>query len=210
MRDKGAYKPWRAHARGAMLFSFRRQRAAGRPADLQAVDLGLCVPLCHTGRCTIIDGERYRTRSRTSLPRHGSWPRNVHAIRKLHHSPIDCDHMKVYFCLQCGAYSTYRASVCPDCQAELPQDSWVEVTEEELRQLEYVEEFDLPPGFPVWEYDVVRLKSDADEGGLAYTNDLLNRMGQKGWELVKITPLGDGDGPRYGVFKRIWAGDHGE
>ena len=118
--------------------------------------------------------------------------------------------MKVYFCLQCGTYSTYQASVCPDCQAELTQDSWVEVTEEELRQLEYVEEFDLPPGLPVWEYDVVRLKSDADEGGLAYTNELLNGMGQKGWELVKITPLGDKDGPRYGVFKRIWAGEHGE
>jgi hypothetical protein len=30
-------------------------------------------------------------------------------------------------------------------------------------------------------------------------------MGDKGWELVNITPLANQkDGPQYGVFKRVW------
>ena len=35
-------------------------------------------------------------------------------------------------------------------------------------------------------------------------------MGDKGWELVNITPLGDKDGPRYGIFKRVWDEGHVE
>lgn len=112
--------------------------------------------------------------------------------------------MKIYFCPECGAYDFGPASVCDECQAELPEESWAEVSEEEVRQLEYVDDFDLPPGLPVWEYDVVRLKSDVDQGGAAYTAQLLKRMGDKGWELVSISPMGDKDGPRYGVFKRCW------
>lgn len=118
--------------------------------------------------------------------------------------------MRIYFCPECGAYALGPASVCQECQTELPEDSWAEVDEEELRQLEYVEEFDVPPGIPLWEYDVVRLKSDSEQGGLTYTTELLNRMGEKGWELVSIVPLGDRDGPRYGVFKRSWAEEYEE
>ena len=77
------------------------------------------------------------------------------------------------------------------------------MTEEEVTQLEYVEEFDLTPGLPVWEYEVVKVKSDAEPGGFDYTTQLLNRMGENGWELVNITPLGDKDGPRYGVFQPV-------
>ena len=55
---------------------------------------------------------------------------------------------------------------------------------------------------------MVKLKPDYEEGGLEYTTALLNRMGDKGWELVNVTPLGDQDGPRYGVFKRSWMSDY--
>ena len=118
--------------------------------------------------------------------------------------------MKVYFCPDCGAYSTASDAACEECHAELPEDSWAEVTDEELQQLDYVEDLDLPPGMPAWEYDVVRLKSDDDAGGLTYTTELLNRMGEKGWELVSIVPLGNGEWPRYGVFKRSWASEFEE
>ena len=118
--------------------------------------------------------------------------------------------MKIFFCPECGAYSASPASFCDQCQTELSEESWAEVTAEELQQLEYVEEFELPDGLPSWEYDVVRLKSDADAGGLNYTAALLKRMGDKGWELVNIVPLGDKEGPRYGVFKRSWLSDFEE
>ena len=49
-----------------------------------------------------------------------------------------------------------------------------------------------------------------DAGGLNYTAALLKRMGDKGWELVNIVPLGDKEGPRYGVFKRSWLSDFEE
>ncbi len=113
--------------------------------------------------------------------------------------------MKIFFCPECGGYSLGPATKCDECQADLPEDSWAEVTEEELQQLEYVEDFHLPADISTWEYDVVKLKSDAEEGGLSYTTSLLKKMGDKGWELVNITPLSNHkDGPKYGVFKRVW------
>lgn len=118
--------------------------------------------------------------------------------------------MIIYFCSDCGAYSVGPASNCEECQAELPDDNWTEINDEEFQQLEYIEEFDLPPGLPTWEYDVIRLKSDAEAGGLDYTSELLNRMGERGWELVSIVPFADKDGPRYGVFKRSWISDYDE
>ena len=118
--------------------------------------------------------------------------------------------MKVYFCAECGAYSMGPASVCEECQSELADDNWAEISDEELHTLEYVDEFDLPPGLPVWEYEVVKLKSGDEPGGLNFTSELLNRMGDSGWELVEIAALRDLDGPRYGVFKRSWSGDYDE
>ena len=115
--------------------------------------------------------------------------------------------MIVHFCPDCGSYSLGPVIVCDECHAALPEDSWTEVTHDELHQLEYVEELDAPPGLPSWEYDVVKLKSDAEAGGTVYTSALLRRMGEKGWELVSVVPLGDRDGPRYAVFKRSWNGD---
>jgi len=118
--------------------------------------------------------------------------------------------MRIHFCPECGAYSIGAASTCEECQSELPQDGWAEVSEEELDQLEYVENLDLQPELLTWEYDVVRLKSDEEGGGVTYTTQVLNRMGEKGWELVNVVPLGDRDGPRYGVFKRTWNGGYEE
>lgn len=112
--------------------------------------------------------------------------------------------MRIHFCPECGGYSLAPASSCDECQAELPEDSWAEVTEEELQLLEYADDFDLPGGLPTWEYDVLKLKSNADEGGINYTGALLRRMGEKGWELVNVSPLGDKGGARYGIFKRTW------
>ena len=110
--------------------------------------------------------------------------------------------MKIYFCPDCGGYTLGPASACDECQRPLPEDSWAEVTEEELQQLEYAEDFDVPSTASVWEYDVVKLKSESDSGGVDYSTALLKVMGEKGWELVNITPLGSSDEPRYGIFKR--------
>ena len=85
------------------------------------------------------------------------------------------------------------------------------MTEEELQQLEYVEDFHPPSGLPTWEYDAIKLKSDSDKGGLEYTTVLLKRMGDKGWELVNITSLGSEEDQKYAVFKRVWEeGSSGE
>ena len=118
--------------------------------------------------------------------------------------------MKVFFCPECGTQSIGIATICEECQTRIPDDSWADVSDEEIHQIDYVEDFDIPDGLPSWEYEVIRLKSDEDEGGLIYTSQLLNRMGDKGWELVNIVPLGDKDGPRYGVFKRAWLEDFEE
>lgn len=122
--------------------------------------------------------------------------------------------MKIYFCTECGAYDFVQTDVCSECQEPIPDDSWSDVSDEELTQLDYIEEFDAIEGLPAWEYEVIKLKSfteglvseeaDAQEQTRVYTEHLLNRMGDKGWELVNIVPLGDKDGPRYGVFKRAW------
>ena len=112
--------------------------------------------------------------------------------------------MKIFFCPECGGYSLGPASSCDECQADLPEDSWAEVTEEELQQLQYVEDFHLPEDSPSWEYDVMKLKSDdSSEGGISYTTALLKRMGESGWELVDITSFNNSDN-KYAVFKRIW------
>ena len=118
--------------------------------------------------------------------------------------------MRIFFCLECGAYSLGPASRCDECQAELPEDSWDDVTEEELHQLEYIEELELPPGLPSWEYDVVKLRSGTGKNGMVYYSEVLNRMGDKGWELVSILPPGEGKTAEYGVFKRSWASDYEE
>ncbi len=114
--------------------------------------------------------------------------------------------MRIYFCPECGAYSLGPASHCDECQTALPEDSWDEVTEEELHQLQYIEELELPPGLPSWEYDVVKLRGN----GTAYDSEVLDRMGDKGWELVSIQPSGEGETAQYGVFKRSWTPEYEE
>ena len=53
--------------------------------------------------------------------------------------------MKIYFCPECGEYTLGPTSVCEECHSDIPDNSSAEVTEEEVNQLEYVEEFDFPP-----------------------------------------------------------------
>ena len=113
--------------------------------------------------------------------------------------------MKIFFCPECGGYSLGPASSCDECQAGLPEDSWAEVTEEELQQLQYVEDFHLPEGTPVWEYDVIKLKADdSDERTISYTTALLKKMGDTGWELIDITSFSNKSDYKYAVFKRLW------
>ena len=127
--------------------------------------------------------------------------------------------MKLYFCSECGAYDFGHADVCRECQEPISEDSWADVSDEDVTQLDYIEDFDTIEGLPTWEYEVIKLKApsdnhvdhgqgtdevDASEQIRIYNEHLLNRMGSKGWELVEIVPLGDKDGPRYGVFKRAW------
>lgn len=134
-------------------------------------------------------------------------------LRGLPHSAIEESaeqDMLVHFCHECGALTLGPATHCGECRAELEEDSWAEVSEEELRQLEYIDEFDLPPGLPAWEYDVIKLKPEADAGGLAYNTEVLNRMGEKGWELVSVVSSGRDDGSCYGVFKRSYLAEEEE
>jgi hypothetical protein len=118
--------------------------------------------------------------------------------------------MKIYFCPECGGYSIGPASHCDQCHAPLPEDSWADVSEEELTQLEYIDEFELPPSLPSWEYDVIRLRSGADDDSVRYSTQLLNRMGDSGWELVDIVSFEGENSPRFGVFKRSWIPDYEE
>ena len=112
--------------------------------------------------------------------------------------------MKVYFCPECGAYDFGAGMVCEDCAEPIPTDGWIDLSEDELAELDYVEEFELPPGLPSWEYEVMRLEAVVDDK-LDYTTRLLNSMGSKGWELISIETLGKG--AHYGVFKRGWLED---
>ncbi len=116
--------------------------------------------------------------------------------------------MKIYFCPECGAYDFGEGEICIDCHEPIPLDSWADVSEEELGELEYAEEFELPPGMPSWEYEVVRLEIVAEDDKREYTSHLLNSMGSKGWELVSIEALGRSSNTRYGVFKRAWLEDY--
>ena len=122
--------------------------------------------------------------------------------------------MKIYFCPECGAYEFSYTDVCHECQEPLPEDNWADVSDEDLTQLDYIEEFDTVDGVTGWEYEVIKLKSSSNGRGAddqdvleqtrVYNEHLLNRMGDKGWELVNIVPMGDESGHGYGVFKRAW------
>ena len=76
---------------------------------------------------------------------------------------------------------------------------------EELQQLEYIDEFEPGENIPTWEYEVLKLKSDSLESSREYNKTLLNGMGEKGWELVRITSMGDSKSDNFGVFKRSWS-----
>ena len=100
--------------------------------------------------------------------------------------------MKIYFCPECGAYDLNYTDVCHECREPLPEGSWAEVSDEDLTQLDYVEEFDTVDGMPGWEYEVIKLKGSSNGHGAddqvdleqtrVYNEHLLNRMGDKGWD----------------------------
>lgn len=118
--------------------------------------------------------------------------------------------MKIYFCPECGSYSLEPATNCHDCQTQLTESSGVEISEEELAQFHYIDEFELPPGLAPWEYDVIRLNLGETTSNMSYIDQLLNRMGQSGWELVSIVSLTVKDEPKFAVFKRSWIPDFEE
>ena len=111
--------------------------------------------------------------------------------------------MKIFFCSDCGGYTLWPSKICDECPTALQQDSWVEITEEELQQLEYMNDFDLPENMPTWEYEVIKLKSEYEESSLQYIETSLKIMGSQGWELVKITSI-DNTTDSFGIFKRMW------
>ena len=87
--------------------------------------------------------------------------------------------MKIYFCPECGAYDFDEGEVCVDCEEPIPEDSWADVSEEELAELDYADEFELPPGLPSWEYEVVRLETIAEDDKQQFAMQLLKQDGQQ-------------------------------
>ena len=112
--------------------------------------------------------------------------------------------MKIYFCPECGAYDFGDGNVCADCDEPIPDDSWADVSVDELAELDFAEEYELPPGLPSWEYEVIRFESVAQDDKRNYALQLLNSMGDKGWELVSIEAPDGQSTARFGVFKRAW------
>ena len=110
--------------------------------------------------------------------------------------------MRIIFCSECGEYSLDPATKCDICDSSLPEDGWAEVSEDDLVQLDYVDEMEYEPNLPIWEYDVIRLNVRAD--AVKYNAELLNRMGDAGWELVSVESSSDSDSVRFGIFKRAW------
>ncbi len=113
--------------------------------------------------------------------------------------------MRIIFCSECGEYSLDPATKCDICDSSLPEDGWAEVSEDDLVQLDYVDDMEYESHLPIWEYEVIRLNARAD--AVKYNTELLNRMGDAGWELVSVEPSSDSESVRFGVFKRAWLPD---
>ncbi len=110
--------------------------------------------------------------------------------------------MRIIFCSECGEYSLDPATKCDICDSSLPEDGWAEVSGEDLVQLEYVDGMEYESNLPIWEYEVIRLNANLDS--VKYNTELLNRMGDAGWELVSVESSSDSAAARYGIFKRAW------
>ena len=110
--------------------------------------------------------------------------------------------MRIIFCSECGEYSLDPATKCDICDSSLPEDGWAEVSGEDLVQLDYVDGMEYESHLPIWEYEVIKLNTRAD--AVKYNTELLNRMGDAGWELVSVEPSSDSDSVRFGIFKRAW------
>ena len=110
--------------------------------------------------------------------------------------------MRIIFCSECGEYSLDPATKCDICDSSLPEDGWAEVSEDDLVQLDYVDGMEYESHLPIWEYEVIRLNARAD--AVKYNTELLNRMGDAGWELVSVESSSDSESVRFGIFKRAW------
>ncbi len=110
--------------------------------------------------------------------------------------------MRIIFCPECGEYSLDPATKCDICDSSLPDDGWAEVSGEDLVQLDYVDDMDYEPNLPIWEYEVIKLSPGLDS--VTYNTELLNRMGDAGWELVSVESSTEKSETRYGIFKRAW------
>ncbi len=110
--------------------------------------------------------------------------------------------MRIIFCSECGEYSLDPATKCDICDSSLPDDGWAEVSGEDLVQLDYVDDMEYEPNLPIWEYEVIKLSPNLD--AVKYNTELLNRMGDAGWELVSVESPAELSEARYGIFKRAW------
>ena len=110
--------------------------------------------------------------------------------------------MRIIFCSECGEYSLDPATECDICDSALTEDGWAEVSGEDLVQLDYVDSMEYEPNLPIWEYEVVKLNSNPN--AVKYNTELLNRMGDAGWELVSVESSSASSEARYGIFKRAW------
>ncbi len=110
--------------------------------------------------------------------------------------------MRIIFCSECGEYSLDPATKCDICDSSLPKDGWAEVSGEDLVQLDYVDDMEYEPNLPIWEYEVIKFNPNSES--VAYNMELLNRMGDAGWELVSVESSSE---TRYGIFKRAWLPD---
>ncbi len=110
--------------------------------------------------------------------------------------------MRIIFCSECGEYSIDPATKCDVCDSSLPEDGWADISEEDLVQLDYIDDLEYEPGLPLWEYEVIKLNAKSDAA--KYNAELLNRMGDAGWELVSVEASSDFNSTRFGIFKRAW------
>ena len=115
--------------------------------------------------------------------------------------------MRMYFCPDCGAYEVGNTEICNECSIPIPDDNKIELQDEDIVQIDFIDGLDTQPDVPACEYEVIRLKPNESEASRLLLENILNNMGDKGWELVNLVSHSNQERPLFGVFKRPWFGD---